>query len=34
MLGYAVRRLLIAIPVLFGILIVTFVMARSIPGDP
>ncbi|MCB9992921.1 MAG: ABC transporter permease [Hyphomicrobiaceae bacterium] len=34
MLGYALRRLLIAIPVLFGILIVTFVMARSIPGDP
>lgn len=34
MLGYALRRLLIAIPVLFGILVVTFTMARSIPGDP
>lgn len=34
MLGYAVRRLLISIPVLFGILLVTFVLARLIPGDP
>lgn len=34
MLQYTFRRLLLAIPVIFGILVVTFVMARSIPGDP
>lgn len=34
MLQYVVRRLLLAIPVLFGILLVTFVLARLIPGDP
>ncbi len=34
MLGYIARRLLVSIPVLFGILLVTFVLARSIPGDP
>lgn len=34
MLGYALRRLLSAIPVLFGILVVTFSLARLIPGDP
>lgn len=34
MLQYTIRRLLLSIPVIFGILIVTFVMARSIPGDP
>jgi peptide/nickel transport system permease protein len=34
MLQYATRRILLAIPVLFGILLVTFVLARSIPGDP
>lgn len=34
MLGYAARRLLISIPVLFGILLVTFMMAHLIPGDP
>jgi peptide/nickel transport system permease protein len=28
------RRLLSAIPVLFGILLITFALARSIPGDP
>ena len=31
---YAIRRILSAIPVLFGILLVTFILARSIPGDP
>jgi len=31
---YTIRRLLLSIPVIFGILVVTFVMARSIPGDP
>ena len=34
MFQYTVRRLLLAIPVIFGILLVTFVLARSIPGDP
>ena len=34
MLQYATRRLLLAIPVVFGILIVTFLLARAIPGDP
>lgn len=34
MLGYTIKRLLSAIPVLFGILVVTFSLARLIPGDP
>lgn len=34
MLGYAAKRLLISIPVIFGILVVTFALARLIPGDP
>ncbi len=34
MLGYITRRVLLSIPVLFGILLVTFVLARLIPGDP
>lgn len=34
MVQYAIRRLLLAIPVLFSILIVVFALARSIPGDP
>lgn len=34
MFEYIVRRVLLAIPVLFGILLVTFVLARLIPGDP
>ncbi len=34
MLQYTIRRLLLAIPVLIGILIITFVLARSVPGDP
>ncbi|MBT3390706.1 MAG: ABC transporter permease [Chloroflexi bacterium] len=34
MIQYTIRRLLLAIPVIFGILLVTFVLARSIPGDP
>ena len=34
MTQYAIRRLLYSIPVIFGILLVTFVMARSIPGEP
>lgn len=31
---YIVRRLLISLPILFGILIITFLLARSIPGHP
>jgi peptide/nickel transport system permease protein len=34
MAAFLFRRLLSAVPVLFGILLVTFVLARSIPGDP
>lgn len=34
MLQYVARRLLYAIPVLIGILVVTFALARLIPGDP
>ena len=34
MLGYILRRLLIAIPQMFLILIVTFVLIRLLPGDP
>src|SRR3989304_1992515 len=34
MLQYVIRRFLLAIPVIFGILIVTFTIARLIPGDP
>jgi peptide/nickel transport system permease protein len=34
MLQYAIRRLLSSIPVLLGILVVTFALARMIPGDP
>src|SRR3990172_3863084 len=34
MTQYFLRRLLASIPVLFGILVVTFIIARVIPGDP
>ncbi len=34
MLQYTIRRILAAIPVIIGVLIVTFVVARAIPGDP
>lgn len=34
MVGYIVRRLLLALPVLLGILFVTFALARVLPGDP
>ncbi|NOQ39315.1 MAG: ABC transporter permease subunit [Anaerolineales bacterium] len=34
MAQYIIRRILYSIPVLIGILVVTFVIARSIPGDP
>ena len=31
---YIIRRFLVSVPVLFGVLVVTFVLARSVPGDP
>ena len=34
MLSFLARRLLLLIPVLFGILFITFALARMIPGDP
>ncbi|HMT20057.1 MAG TPA: ABC transporter permease [Promineifilum sp.] len=34
MTQYTLRRLLAAIPVILGVLIVTFALARAIPGDP
>lgn len=34
MTQYTIRRLLAAIPVIVGVLIVTFALARAIPGEP
>ena len=34
MLAYIVRRILYMIPVLFGVLLVVFVLMRMVPGDP
>lgn len=34
MLNFIVRRLLLLLPVMFGILLITFTMTRLIPGDP
>ncbi|MFC7656919.1 ABC transporter permease [Pseudonocardia benzenivorans] len=34
MLGYVGRRLLMAIPILFGVSIVIFITIKIIPGDP
>ena len=34
MIGYSIRRILAAIPVVIGVMIVTFALARMIPGDP
>ena len=34
MLRFIIRRLLLAVPVVVGILVVTFFLARLIPGDP
>jgi peptide/nickel transport system permease protein len=34
MIQYGIRRLLLAIPVLLGIMIITFTIVRAIPGDP
>lgn len=34
MTSYIVRRLLLAVPVLFGVILIVFLMVRLIPGDP
>ncbi|MCY4525851.1 MAG: ABC transporter permease [Anaerolineaceae bacterium] len=34
LIHFILRRLLLSIPVLFGILLLTFGLARAIPGDP
>lgn len=34
MVQYTIRRIFLALPVLFAVLVLTFVLARSIPGDP
>lgn len=34
MIQYSVRRILASIPVILGVLFVTFILARMIPGDP
>ena len=34
MIQYSLRRVLLAIPVVLGVLLVAFIMARAIPGDP
>ncbi len=34
MINYTLRRLFLAIPVIIGILVVTFFLQRAIPGDP
>ena len=34
MLGYILRRLLIAIPVLFGVTVINFIIMRMAPGNP
>ena len=34
MVQYIIRRIFLSIPVLIGILLVTFALARLIPGDP
>ena len=34
MLRFILRRLLLSIPVLFGIVFLVFALARILPGDP
>lgn len=34
MLNYAIKRILIAVPVFFGILLLAFVLVQLLPGDP
>jgi ABC-type dipeptide/oligopeptide/nickel transport system permease component len=33
MRGYVIKRLLMVIPILWGVSVVTFVMMRVLPGD-
>ena len=34
LLGYALRRLLLVVPVLFAALFLTFALTRIVPGNP
>jgi peptide/nickel transport system permease protein len=34
MIRYVINRIIVALPVLFGVLVVTFILVRLIPGDP
>ena len=34
MLGYILKRLLLAVPTLFAVLTIVFVLVRMLPGDP
>ena len=34
MLGMVLKRLMLAIPSLIGVVIVTFLLTRALPGDP
>ena len=34
MIQYSIRRVLLAVPVVFGVLLLVFVLSRAIPGDP
>lgn len=34
MIQYTIRRLIASLPVLFGIVVVTFIMGRAVPGEP
>lgn len=34
LLRYTIRRLLATIPILFGVMLITFVMTRAMPGNP
>lgn len=34
MIGYIIRRLLMAIPTIFGVILIVFLMVRLLPGDP
>ena len=34
MIGYILRRILVAIPVLIGVLLLVFLLVRLVPGDP
>lgn len=34
MLKYAIKRLIVALPVLFGVLTLSFILSRLMPGDP